>query len=571
MVDQPVILVVTENEGVSDALVADLHRRFGTDYRVTSAASGETVVAMAAQVHSGGGRVALVIADQSMVALPAAEVLARVREVAPMAKRVLLVDRGDWSAAHPVVSAMALGQVDYHLFNPWAPLERVLYPAVGEFLAAWDKSQDAAVVPVRIVGVGSSARSHDLRDTLSRAGLPYWFYEPDSAEGRHVLAEVGVSPARLPVLVFYDGTVLIDPAPPEVWGTLGMRTQVDVDSCDLLVIGAGPAGLASAVYAASEGLETLVLEPAVPGGQAGTSSMIRNYLGFQRGISGDDLTNRAVEQAWLFGTRFVLSQAALRLEARGQMKRVTTGDGTEVTARAVVIACGVTWRRLEVPALDAMVGAGVFYGAAGAEARAMQGRDVFVVGAGNSAGQAAMHLSRYAASVTMLVRGASLRATMSEYLVSEIEHAPNIHVRLGTEVVDGSGAGRLESLTLRSRDDASTDVVAASALFLLIGAEPRTGWLEGSVARDTHGYVLTGQDLLTTGQASPPWLLQRPPMLLETSMPGVFAAGDVRHGSIKRVAAAVGEGSTAIQLVHQYLQITDDPLGADLTSPQPSG
>ena len=557
-VDQPVILVVTENERVRGALVEDLHRRFGADYRVLAAESGEAGLATAAQVHGGGGQVAVFIADQLIGGLPAVEVLTRVREVTPMTKRVLLIDRGDWSAAHPVVSAMALGQVDYHLYNPWSPLERILYPAVSEFLAAWDKSQDAAVVPVRIVGVGSAARSHQLRDTLSRAGLPYWFFEHDSAEGAAVLAEVGASPAHLPVLVFYDGTVLIDPALPDVWEALGMQTRVDVDSCDLVVIGAGPAGLASAVYAASEGLETLVFEPAVPGGQAGTSSMIRNYLGFQRGISGDDLANRAVEQAWLFGTRFVLSQMAVRLDMRGPQKRVTTGDGTRVTARAVVIATGVTWRRLDVPALEALVGAGVFYGAAGAEARAMQGRGVFVVGAGNSAGQAAMHLSRYAASVTMLVRGASLRASMSEYLVSEIEQAPNIQVRLGTEVVDGSGSGRLESLTLRSRLDASTEVVAASALFLLIGAEPHTGWLEGSVARDGHGYVLTGQDLVTSG-ASPAWPLQRPPMLLETSMPGVFAAGDVRHRSVKRVAAAAGEGSTAIQLVHEYLRAPDDP------------
>ena len=560
--DRPVILVVTENDHVRAALVEDLRRRFGADYRVLHAESGEAGLWRAAQVHREGGQVALCIADQTMVGLPAVEVLTRLREVAPMTKRVLLIDRGDWSAAHPVVSAMALGQVDFHLYNPWKPLERILYPAVSEFLAAWDKSHDSSVVAVRIVGLGSSVRSHELRDTFTRVGLPYWFHEPHSAQGRALLAKVGASPSRLPVLVFYDGTVLIDPAPAEVWGVLGMRTRVDVDSCDLVVVGAGPAGLASAVYAASEGLETLVLEASVPGGQAGTSSMIRNYLGFQRGISGEDLANRAVEQAWLFGTRFVLSQAAIRLDARGPLKRVTTGDGTEVTARAVVIACGVTWRRLDVPALEALVGAGVFYGAAGAEARAMQGREVFVVGAGNSAGQAAMHLSRYAASVTMLVRGSSLRASMSEYLVSEIEQAPNIQVRLGTEVVDGSGSGRLETLTLRSRVDASTEVVSASALFLLIGAEPRTGWLAGSVARDDHGYVLTGQDLLASGDVSPAWPLQRPPMLLETSMPGVFAAGDVRHRSIKRVAAAAGEGSTAVQLVHEYLRLVDDPAAS---------
>ncbi|TCO41077.1 thioredoxin reductase (NADPH), partial [Kribbella antiqua] len=440
------------------------------------------------------------------------------------------------------------------------PLERILYPAVSEFLAAWDKSQEAQVVPVRIVGAESSAGSHELRDTLTRVGVPYWFYDHDSAAGIELLAASGVDGSRLPVVAFYDGTVLVDPALPEIWQALGVRTRIDVKSCDLVVIGAGPAGLASAVYAASEGLETLVLESAVPGGQAGTSSLIRNYLGFHRGISGDDLTNRAVEQAWLFGTRFVVSQAAVRLGTRSRLQLVTTSDGSEVTARAVVIATGVTWRRLDIPELDALVGAGVFYGAAGAEAKAMQGRDVFVVGAGNSAGQAAMHLARYAASVTMLVRGETLRATMSEYLVSEIEQAPNIHLRLRTEVVGGAGAGRLEAITLRRPAGARTEVVPASALFLLIGAEPRTAWLNDSVARDDHGFVLTGRDLFTNGDASPSWPLRRPPMLLETSTPGVFAAGDVRHRSIKRVAAAVGEGSTAIQLIHEYLS---DPEGPD--------
>jgi thioredoxin reductase (NADPH) len=395
-----------------------------------------------------------------------------------------------------VVAAMALG-VDYHLYNSWHPLERILYPAISDFLSAWDKSQDAPVVPVRIVGDQSSPRSHQLRDTLTRVSVPYWYYQLDSTAGRQLLAEVGVDSSRLPVVVFYDGTVLVDPAPAEVWRMLGVKTHLDVESCDVVVVGAGPAGLAAAVYAASEGLETLVLEPAVPGGQAGTSSLIRNYLGFHRGVSGDELANRAVEQAWLFGTNFVLSQAATRLGTRGPMRVVTTGDGSEVAARAVIIATGVSWRRLGVPTLEALIGAGVFYGAAGAEARAVQGRDVFVVGAGNSAGQAAMHLSRYAATVTMLVRGKSLRMTMSEYLISEIEQRPNIAVRLGIEVVGGSGRGRLETVTLREWGSQETEVVPAFALFLLIGAEPRTGWLHGSLARDDRGYLLTGRDLLS--------------------------------------------------------------------------
>ena len=551
--DKPVLLVVTDDDAVRAGLSGDLERRFGADYRVLSADSGESGLAVAERVRSEGGEVALFIIEESVVRLPAADVLTRAREVAPMAKRVLLIARGDWSAGHPAVSAMAMGQVDYHLYNPWYPLERILYPAVSDFLASWDKTHDAPVVPIRIVGDPSAVGSHELRDTLTRAAVPFWFHEPDSPEGRQVLEEVGEDGSRLPVLLVYDGTVLVDPALHDVWQALGVRTRIDVDSCDLVVIGAGPAGLAAAVYGASEGLETLVIEPSVPGGQAGTSSMIRNYLGFQRGISGDDLANRAFEQAWLFGTRFVLSQTAARLGTHDGVPLVTTSDGSEVSARAVVIATGVTWRRLEVPALEALVGAGVFYGAAGAEARAMQGRDVFVVGAGNSAGQAAMHLSRYASSVTMLVRGESLRASMSEYLVSEVEHAPNVSVRLRTQVVDGAGAGRLASITLQEKGGGRREVVPASALFLLIGAEPRTEWLDGSVARDAHGFVLTGNDLLVPGGVSPAWPLERLPLLLETSMPGVFAAGDVRHRSIKRVAAAVGEGSTAIQLVHEYL------------------
>jgi thioredoxin reductase (NADPH) len=557
LVNRPVILLVSDQQRVLTTLAADLRRRFGADYQVSAVGSAAAALAAVAAASRREAEVALVIADQSMGGVPAVELLARAHVMAPTAKRVLLIGRGDWSSDHPVVSAMALGQVDYHLFNPWRPLERALYPAVSELLAAWDKSQDAQQVPVRIVGAESSAGSHVVRDALTRVGVPYWFYHRASEAGKQLLADAAADGTRLPVLVFYQGTVLVDPPLAEVWQALGLKTHLDIDSCDLAVIGGGPAGLAAAVYAASEGLATVVLESAVPGGQAGTSSLIRNYLGFNRGISGDDFATRAAEQAWLFGARFVLSQQATRLRTSGHRVIVTTGDGREVTARAAVVATGVSWRRLGVPTLEALVGAGVFYGAAGAEARAMQGQEVYVVGGGNSAGQAAMHLAKYAARVTMLIRGESLAANMSTYLVSEIEHAPNISIRLGAEVVDGAGAGRLETITVRRRNNSVVDVVPASALFLLIGAEPLTGWLHGCVARNEKGFILTGQQLLNPGSPEPPWPLQRPPMLLETSMPGVFAAGDVRHRSIKRVAAAVGEGSTAIQLIHDYLSDSD--------------
>jgi thioredoxin reductase (NADPH) len=354
----------------------------------------------------------------------------------------------------------------------------------------------------------------------------------------------------------HTGDVLVDPSHAEFVAALGVPTRPDVDTCDVVVIGAGPAGLTAAVYAASEGLDTLVLEPVMPGGQAGTSSLIRNYLGFQRGISGDDLTNRAVEQAWLFGARIVLSQHGTHLSTHGSDKVVRITDGTEVTAPTVVISTGVTWRRLGIPSVESLIGAGVFYGAASSEARAMAGLDVCVVGAGNSAGQAALHLARYAASVTMLVRGHSLESTMSDYLVTEIDNAPNIAVRLRTEIVDGGGDGHLETLTVRDRATETVQTLPASAVFLLIGAEPGTEWLAGTVERDDRGYLRTGRDVMSDGESARAWPLARPPLLLETSLPGVFAAGDVRAGSTKRVASAVGEGAIAVRLIHEILNET---------------
>jgi thioredoxin reductase (NADPH) len=346
--------------------------------------------------------------------------------------------------------------------------------------------------------------------------------------------------------VFHSGRVFVDPSNAELAEALGFGTSPGAGSYDLVIVGAGPAGLAAAVYAASEGFATQVLEPGVPGGQAGTSSQIRNYLGFPYGVSGDELTTRAMQQAWLFGADFILAQAATGLRADGPDRVVTLSDGGEVAARAVILTTGVAWRRLGVPALEALNGAGVFYGAAGSEARAMRGEDVYVVGAGNSAGQAAVYLAGYARSVTIITIDERLGEFMSDYLVQKVRATPNIAVVLHTEVVDGHGRQRLEGLTLRDRHSGQTRTVAASALFVLIGAEPRTDWLEGAVERDQRGYVLTGPDLRA-------WPLERPPLLLETSLPGVFAAGDVRYRSVKRVASAVGEGSIAVQLVHQYL------------------
>jgi len=448
---------------------------------------------------------------------------------------------------------MTLGQVDYILFRPWLPIEQHLYLPVSEFLAAWEKSRAPSTEPIQIIDRRWSARSHELRDALARVGIPYGFYPDDSPDGRRLLSQAGEDGSRLPVVLFRRGLVLVDPTDAQLSAALGMRTSPAPGGCDVLIVGAGPAGLAAAVYAASEGFAVQILEPAVPGGQAGTSSNIRNYLGFPYGVSGDELTQRAFHQAWLFGADLILAQAATGLRARGTDRVVRLSGGAEVTTRAVILTTGVAWRRLGVPALEALNGAGVFYGAAGSEARAMRGEDVFVVGAGNSAGQAAIHLAGYAASVTIVAIDERLGAFMSDYLVQKVQATPNITVLLHTEVVDGHGRQRLEGLTLRDRHTGSTRTVPAFAVFVLIGAEPHTDWLDGVVERDERGYVLTGRDLQRDGQLPGGWPLRRPPLSLETSLPGVFAAGDVRYRSVKRVASAVGEGSIAVQLIHEYL------------------
>jgi len=550
---RPIFLLVSGDRSRLDALRRDLSRRYEADYQVVGATSAAAALTMLADHAGSGADVALVIADEHLTDAPAVDFLVRAHGLHPGAKRILLIDRGNWSTAHPAVLAMAVGKIDYHLYVPWRPLERNLYPPVSEFLAAWDKSREPSFAAFRIVGPAHSPRAHRLRDDLARISVPYWYFDEGSDEGRQLLREHHLEGTHAPVVISRHGSVLVDPSHEDLMAALGFRPNLGVRACDVAIIGAGPAGLAAAVYAASEGLAVVVLEPDMPGGQAGTSSLIRNYLGFPRGVSGDDLTNRAMDQAWLFGVNITLGRAEA-LAVHGASRVVHAAGGGRVQARAVIIATGVTWRRLGVPELEALVGAGVFYGAAGAEAHAMAGRDVYIIGAGNSAGQAALHLARYAASVTMVVRGPGLRASMSEYLVTEISKTANICVRPATEVISGQGQCSLEALTLRDRASGATDIVPASGLFVMIGAEPRTAWLQDSVERDEQGFVLTGRDLGRAGQLPAGWPPRRPPLLLETSVPGVFAAGDVRHGSIKRVASAVGEGATAIQLVHDYLQ-----------------
>jgi thioredoxin reductase (NADPH) len=528
-----------------DALRSALTRRFGNDLRVTGATSTPVALRALEEMAAAGQPVALLLVDDL-----APEFLDSAHQLHPLAKRVFVVDR-DYRFASPAVQAMTLGRVDYHVVRPWADDES-LFRAISEYLAAWTREQKPKFEEFRIIAPEGDTRALQLRDVMTRFSMPFGFYPSEEEAGQRLLEEAGVGATTLPVVVRYDGEVIVDPSLPDLARAIGVNVNSDLDSCDLAIVGAGPAGLTAAVYAASEGLETVLLELAVSGGQAGTSPMIRNYPGFPHGIEGGLLMERTCEQAWLMGAHIVFAQRAVGLERRGEERVVSLHDGSEVRAAAVVIATGVEWRRLGIPPLEELIGAGVFYGAAVSESRAMKDQDVFLVGAGNSGGQAALHLAKHAASVTVLARGNDLAKSMSSYLISAIEATPNITVRLGTEVIDGGGSGALEYLTLADRATGTVREAAADALFIMIGGEPHTQWLPSEIVRDGGGYVVTGRDIL--GQPGTDWNASREPFPLETSMTGVFAAGDVRHASIARVAAAVGDGATAVRLVHDYLR-----------------
>ncbi len=482
------------------------------------------------------------------------ELLARVRQLHPAARRVLLITWADQASSEPILRAIILGDLDAYVVKPGTPPDEHFHRFVTEQLDEWGRSNLPGLEVVRVVGEAWAARSHELRELLGRNGIPFGFYPADSPDGERLLEEAGAAGKALPAVVLFDGRILADPSNAEVGEAIGVQTKPGGGRYDVTVIGAGPAGLAAAVYGASEGLSTVVLEPEAIGGQAGTSSLIRNYLGFPTGVSGGDLAVRAYTQAMNFGAEYVYGNPATGLRPEGSELVVTVADGGEVRSRAVIVATGMAYRRLGIPALEALTGAGVFYGAAATEARAMKDSEVFVVGGANSAGQAAVHLARYAAQVTVLIRGRSLADSMSEYLIREIESAPNIAVRHRVAVTGGAGQSRLEHLTLTDQDSGAAETVDAAALFVLIGAEPRTQWLPDTVRRDQSGFVVTGPDLLQGGQPDEQWPARRLPMFLESSLPGVFAVGDVRHGSVKRVASAVGEGSIAIRLVHDYLR-----------------
>ena len=542
--DAPAALGILEQE---------LDKRYGADYRVICEGNAEAGLQGLEQIQADGGQVALVLADQWMPTMTGVAFLTRAHRLHPTAQRALLIDWGDRSTAEPILQAATFGQIDDWVDKPSQPGDERFHQAISGFLYEWARLHRPRFQAVRVVGDRWSARSHELRDLLSRNSIPSGFYPVDSEEGQTLLGSVDATREQLPVVLLFDGRVLANPSNAALAEALGVRTRPAATTYDVTVIGAGPAGLAAAVYGASEGLQTVILEHEAIGGQAGTSSKIRNYLGFPRGVSGAELAQRAYEQAWMLRADFVYGQRAVGLRAAGPDRMASLSDGSEVASRAVILATGVSYRRLGVAGLEALIGAGVFYGAAASEAQAMKGQEVYVVGGANSAGQAAVHLARYATHVTMLIRGSSLAATMSDYLVRELEAAPNVTVRLGLEVVDGHGDGRLTSLTLRDRRSGATETVPATALFVLIGAAPHTGWLPEAIQRDRWGFIVTGADLLQDGTPPPQWTLDRPPMLFESSMPGVFAVGDVRHGSIKRVASAVGEGSVAIRLIHEYL------------------
>ena len=549
--EPPLLCVVHDDDRVRELLVDALAERFGAHYAVESYASGDAASA-ALERHAAASRRVAAVFSADTPACGGDGFRAHVRELHAAARRVLLVGRGEWSKAHPGVGAMRAGHAEAYIFLPWALRERWLYLPVSETLAEWEATQRPEEEVVQVIGDEREPRSHALREVFARLGIPFGFRPAGSVGARRILGEAGVDSGGEPVLVFSSGTALVNPSAARVAAQLGFATEPETDQCELAIIGAGPAGLAAAVYGASEGLSTVVIDPLVPGGQAGTSSRIRNYLGFPTGLSGRDLTNRALEQAWFFGARFVLSNHATRIVPEGAHHRIELGDARPLIARTVIVATGVTWRRLGVPSLEAFQGAGVFYGAAISDDIASEEARIFIVGAGNSAGQAAAHLARSGAEVTLVVRGQHLGASMSDYLVAQLEQTPNIRIRLTTEVVDGAGTDRLTSLTLRDNGGRRVENVPADALYVMIGARPHTEWLAETVARDAEGYILTGEDVIGHDGAHP-WPLERPPMLQETSLPGVFAAGDVRYGSVKRVASAVGAGSIAVQLAHRRL------------------
>jgi thioredoxin reductase len=556
--DQPAIVIVSRDPKARKRLVRELSRRYGMDYQIEVCDEPAELEAMLRRLASAGTPIAMVIGSVGELDPDGIDVLGTVRAIDAEASRVAAARWGEWETARPMFDAVTLGKIDHWVIHSEQVPDEEFNQAITQFLSEWRNQRAGGFEAVRVIGEQWSVRSQELRETFPRNGIPIGFYDANSKRGREMLSEFDSDQLDLPVVILRFGAeqpVLFNPSNLEIAEAFGLMRPVPAEEVfDVAVVGAGPSGLAAAVYASSEGLRTVVIEREAVGGQAGTSSMIRNYPGFAQGVTGAKLAIEAYQQAWFFGSTFLFMRHVVGLSGDGNQYQLQLSDGGIITARTVIITTGVTYRRLGVPSLEALQGRGLFYGAGVSEAPAMRGRKVFVIGGANSAGQAAIHLAKWAAQVTVLVRGETLATSMSDYLVREIAAAPNVDVRYHVQVVDATGTDHLESLVLEDRQSGQRQTLPADAVFALIGAQPRTDWLGDSVARDRLGFVMTGPDLLgeETG-AGNDWPLERQPMPHETSLPGVFAAGDVRQGSVKRVASAVGEGAVTIPLIHRRL------------------
>jgi thioredoxin reductase (NADPH) len=548
------MLAVDDDPDVLRAVERDLRKRYSDRYRVMSTDSGQSALDILSRLAQRAEPVALLVADHRMPHMNGIEFLTAAIRQLPDVRRVLLTAYADTEAA---IEAINIVKLDHYLLKPWDPADRHLYPVLDDLLDQWSATFRAPFDGIRVIGTRWSRCCYETREFLARNHIPYQWIDIERAESNaetsRTIAANREGLSQLPVVILTDSTTLVNPSQAELANRLGLRTRSDTNFFDLVIVGGGPAGLAAGVYGASEGLKTVIVEREAPGGQAGLSSRIENYLGFPSGLSGDDLARRAVAQARRFGTEILAPQEVVKVRSEGPYRIIALADGSELSCHAIVIASGVQWRKLDVPGIERLQGAGVYYGAAATEAMSCHHEDVYIVGGANSAGQAAIHFARYARNVVMLVRGDSLGATMSQYLIHDIQQTPNIRVEYGAQIVAVHGEDKLEAISIACAHSGSVDCVPANSLFVFIGAAPRTDWLDGFVERDNRGFILTGTDLVRQGKRPDGWTIDRDPFLLETSMPGVFAVGDVRYGSIKRVASSVGEGSIAIQFVHAYL------------------
>jgi thioredoxin reductase (NADPH) len=551
---KPVLLSVDDDSDVLRAIERDLRSQYGAQYRVIGSDSPQQAIGLLKQLKLRNDNVALLLADQRMPHMDGVAFLQEGMRIFPEAKRALLTAYADTNAA---INAINQANINYFFMKPWDPPAEHLYPQLDDLLDDWQASYRPAFEGIRVLGTRWSAKSYELRDFLARNRVPYQWMDVELSandpETKRVLEALGPEATSLPVVLFPDGTKLLESVPAEVAQKVGLRTRAQTDFYDLAIVGGGPAGLAAAVYGASEGLHTVMIEREAPGGQAGMSSRIENYLGFPTGLSGGDLARRAVVQAQRFGVEILAPQEALSVRAENPYRFVKLADGNEISCHVLLIATGVQWRRLQAPGIDRLQGAGVYYGGGSTEALSCEGETVYVIGGANSAGQAAMNFSKYAERVVLVVRGASLSSSMSQYLIDQIKERPNIQIWANASVAEVHGETHLEEISFLCSDTGKIERVPANAVFIFIGAMPQTEWLKGVVERDQLGFILTGPDLIRDGQAPERWPLERDPFLLETNVPGIFAVGDVRHGSVKRVASGVGEGSVAVQFIHQYL------------------